>query len=226
MDVQVSSCTVKVIKGVFRINLYGRFIIFEGTTKIILFTSCNCSRPDRAVRVRGRSPSPLCPTRSCPVRPVGRQHHPASGACAVRLLAQLGPFSTGGGPVGAAHRRRGVIGRDPPGGQGPSRCDRRRTPGRTRSGDGRSPRMLSPGETAELVVTVCDRAHEELDPTDSWWHWSIPDPVAVGIRRRVRRCRRRSRCSYQCSRQPRRSTATMDNDDMTTPTGRERKVTR
>lgn len=28
-----------------------------------------------------------------------------------------------------------------------------------------------------LVVTVCDRAHEELPPDPSWWHWSIPDPV-------------------------------------------------
>ena len=30
-----------------------------------------------------------------------------------------------------------------------------------------------------LVVTVCDRAHEELDPAPSWLHWSIPDPVAA-----------------------------------------------
>lgn len=28
-----------------------------------------------------------------------------------------------------------------------------------------------------LVVTVCDRAHEELPPRDGWWHWSTPDPV-------------------------------------------------
>ncbi|MFO7549191.1 MAG: helix-turn-helix domain-containing protein [Acidimicrobiia bacterium] len=46
------------------------------------------------------------------------------------------------------------------------------------------------------VVTVCDRAHEELEPGRSWWHWSIPDPAeyptdeafdqALGrIRRRV-----------------------------------------
>jgi len=31
-----------------------------------------------------------------------------------------------------------------------------------------------------LVVTVCDQAHEELDPPYEWLHWSIPDPVAVG----------------------------------------------
>jgi len=28
-----------------------------------------------------------------------------------------------------------------------------------------------------LVVTVCDRAHEELTPGVSSWHWSTPDPV-------------------------------------------------
>ena len=30
------------------------------------------------------------------------------------------------------------------------------------------------------IITVCDRAHEELDPDHSWWHWSIPDPVESG----------------------------------------------
>ena len=34
-----------------------------------------------------------------------------------------------------------------------------------------------------LVVTVCDQAHEELEPDDSWLHWSIPDPVATGSRK-------------------------------------------
>jgi protein-tyrosine-phosphatase/DNA-binding transcriptional ArsR family regulator len=28
-----------------------------------------------------------------------------------------------------------------------------------------------------LIVTVCDRAHEELEAGEGWWHWSIPDPV-------------------------------------------------
>ena len=31
-----------------------------------------------------------------------------------------------------------------------------------------------------IVVTVCDQAHEELDPDPSWLHWSVPDPVAAG----------------------------------------------
>jgi protein-tyrosine-phosphatase len=28
-----------------------------------------------------------------------------------------------------------------------------------------------------LVVTVCDRAHEELRAEPEWLHWSVPDPV-------------------------------------------------
>lgn len=42
------------------------------------------------------------------------------------------------------------------------------------------PRGLETSPTAEVVVTVCDRAHEELDPDPGWWHWSIADPVPVG----------------------------------------------
>ncbi len=42
------------------------------------------------------------------------------------------------------------------------------------------PRHLDDAEPAELMVTVCDRAHEELHPDSSWWHWSINDPVAAG----------------------------------------------
>lgn len=32
------------------------------------------------------------------------------------------------------------------------------------------------------VITVCDSVHEELEPPASWWHWSVPDPVATGTR--------------------------------------------
>ncbi|MGK2958730.1 MAG: helix-turn-helix domain-containing protein [Acidimicrobiales bacterium] len=34
-------------------------------------------------------------------------------------------------------------------------------------------------ELPPLVITVCDHAHEELDPDDTWLHWSISDPVPV-----------------------------------------------
>ncbi|WP_436794760.1 helix-turn-helix domain-containing protein [Actinospongicola halichondriae] len=42
------------------------------------------------------------------------------------------------------------------------------------------PRHLDDVESADLVVTVCDRAHEELEPDPTWLHWSVPDPVDVG----------------------------------------------
>lgn len=42
------------------------------------------------------------------------------------------------------------------------------------------PRTLDADEHADLVVTVCDQAHEELDPEPGWWHWSLPDPVEDG----------------------------------------------
>ena len=44
-----------------------------------------------------------------------------------------------------------------------------------------SPRPLDGVETTHFqVVTVCDLAHEDLDPPPAWWHWSIPDPVPDG----------------------------------------------
>ena len=43
------------------------------------------------------------------------------------------------------------------------------------------PRALGPADMlADVVVTVCDRAHEELGPRASWLHWSVPDPVETG----------------------------------------------
>lgn len=44
--------------------------------------------------------------------------------------------------------------------------------------DQSAPRALEAGMLDErLVVTVCDQAHEELEPADEWLHWSLPDPV-------------------------------------------------
>lgn len=42
------------------------------------------------------------------------------------------------------------------------------------------PRLLAPAESSDIVVTVCDRAHEQLPVGDDWWHWSLPDPVEAG----------------------------------------------
>ena len=43
-----------------------------------------------------------------------------------------------------------------------------------------TPSLLAPAQLDDFVVTVCDRAREELDVDPSWWHWSVPDPVAIG----------------------------------------------
>lgn len=43
-----------------------------------------------------------------------------------------------------------------------------------------SPRSVGTFDADVQIVTVCDRAYEELDPDASWWHWSVPDPVDVG----------------------------------------------
>lgn len=47
------------------------------------------------------------------------------------------------------------------------------------SGDQPSP-LAEVADLPPIVVTVCDRAHETLDPDPSWLHWSVPDPVATG----------------------------------------------
>jgi ArsR family transcriptional regulator, arsenate/arsenite/antimonite-responsive transcriptional repressor / arsenate reductase (thioredoxin) len=48
---------------------------------------------------------------------------------------------------------------------------------------GATPRTLDHvGELPGIVVTVCDQAHEELTPDDTWLHWSVPDPVTNGGR--------------------------------------------
>jgi protein-tyrosine-phosphatase/DNA-binding transcriptional ArsR family regulator len=45
------------------------------------------------------------------------------------------------------------------------------------------PRALDPQRRAgDLIITVCDRAHEELGE-EGWAHWSIPDPVTHGTNR-------------------------------------------
>lgn len=44
------------------------------------------------------------------------------------------------------------------------------------------PRQLGPDDlrNADVVVTVCDRAHEEVDLPADALHWSVPDPVGAG----------------------------------------------
>lgn len=42
------------------------------------------------------------------------------------------------------------------------------------------PRALDACVIPEVVITVCDRAHEGLGDAPDWLHWSIPDPVPSG----------------------------------------------
>jgi protein-tyrosine-phosphatase len=49
---------------------------------------------------------------------------------------------------------------------------------------GTRPRALQRDDLdVDVVVTVCDLAHEELHPPEHWWHWSVPDPVEAGTHR-------------------------------------------
>lgn len=48
---------------------------------------------------------------------------------------------------------------------------------------GARPKLLDEVEDRPaLVVTVCDRAHEELRADPAWLHWSVPDPVTAPSR--------------------------------------------
>jgi protein-tyrosine-phosphatase/DNA-binding transcriptional ArsR family regulator len=48
---------------------------------------------------------------------------------------------------------------------------------------GSGPRTLDEvGKIPGLVITVCDQAHVELPPNNTWLHWSVADPVVEGTR--------------------------------------------
>lgn len=47
-------------------------------------------------------------------------------------------------------------------------------------GDIRPVHISEIADRPNLVITVCDRAHEELRDKENWLHWSIPDPVPEG----------------------------------------------
>jgi len=45
---------------------------------------------------------------------------------------------------------------------------------------GARPRRIGRIAGSTQVITVCDRAHEDLGGRNDWLHWSIADPVAAG----------------------------------------------
>lgn len=46
--------------------------------------------------------------------------------------------------------------------------------------DARPTQLTAVKQPTAVTITVCDRAHEELDPGPDWLHWSITDPVPTG----------------------------------------------
>lgn len=46
-------------------------------------------------------------------------------------------------------------------------------------GDGSTADITSVAQPGDLLVAVCDNAHEELPPGQAQLHWSVPDPVRL-----------------------------------------------
>lgn len=49
--------------------------------------------------------------------------------------------------------------------------------------DARPTALTDIGTVPPLVITVCDRVHEEIGSANRWLHWSIPDPAPDGSSR-------------------------------------------
>ena len=135
---------------------------------------------DRPVRLGGRSPTKVRASRPCTVD-AARQRRSATRtasccSCAAttrparswqRHCGRHAPVSPPSRPV-----------RTPPHGCTAARWPQRA--GRVLTSRGAVPRRVDEIDPDTQVVTVCDRAHEELEPAPTWWHWSIPDPVETG----------------------------------------------
>ena len=104
----------------------------------------------------------------------------ARAASAVRLHRELGPLPPGRRAVAPRQHDPGDLGRHPP-------RAARSTPARSPPPGATGCRCpgCGPGTSTtsrsddDLVVTVCDRAHEELGRPAAV-HWSVPDPVPAG----------------------------------------------
>ena len=114
---------------------------------------------------RRRAAALRAPAPRSPRRPATRARG-CRRAGAVRLHAATRRARSSPPPCGGADRRPAGLGGHPPGRAGPPRSGGRRTPGRARPRAARH-RVISTSSTRRpaLVVTVCDRAHEEAAPT-------------------------------------------------------------
>ena len=141
----------------------------EAVGLITRFVSAG-DRRRRYVRLRARAAGDVAaaplPLPAAPALFLCSHNSARSQLAAAIWTARTGEPAESAGTHPAARVHRGACGRRPAARPRPHRCDRR-----ARSAD-------IPAGTQ--VVTVCDRAHEELEPDTTWWHWSIPDPVEAG----------------------------------------------
>ncbi|MFN8040941.1 MAG: helix-turn-helix domain-containing protein [Acidimicrobiales bacterium] len=123
------------------------------------------------------SPAPLGPTERSggppPVAAIGAALFVCTaGSARSQLAAALWRARTGCDATAA--------GTDPAARVHPKAVAAARRHGLVLTGD-RPLALAEVGRRPRLVVTVCDRAHEDLDPDGRrWLHWSVPDPVAAG----------------------------------------------
>ena len=116
-------------------------------------------------------------------------------SCAPRTQhARTSRWRCGAGPAGSPPRRQAPT----PGRRSPP-APWRSPPGTTCRSGRRARLWGDVRRDGDLVVTVCDNAHEEMG-TEADLHWSVPDPVPRSRRRRVRRRVRRHRATGRGSR--------------------------
>lgn len=141
--------------------------VLEAAGLVVRFRSAGDQRR-RYVRL---VPGPLAALGVATVRPVGRMlflcsHNSARSQLAAALwTARTGEPASSAGTQPADRIHRGAVAAARRAGL--ALADRR-------------PTRIGRIAPRTQVVTVCDRAHEELDPTPTWWHWSIPDPIETG----------------------------------------------
>ena len=140
-------------------------------------------RPDRTQPLQRRRPPPLRAPPARRARPPPHRAVAAAAAGAVRVHRQLGPLPARGRAVDARSPAPppSAPAPTPPSASTPAPSPQAGAPVST-SPTRRPPQLTSSTARPALTITVCDRAHEELDPDPGWLHWSIPDPVPTGTR--------------------------------------------
>ena len=95
----------------------------------------------------------------------------------VRLHAELRAQPDGRRDLEPPQPRPRNIGRHTSRRLGPPRCRRRHAPAQRTDPTPRPRHLDEVLADDDLLIAVCDNAHEELPPTLERLHWSIPDPV-------------------------------------------------